>query len=267
MSVVVKNFSISVEYFIDEKWTSIQLTRLIGGFLYVPIPHNVIYRIILTSNHDTASDVILYIDNYCMGTWRLEANNSITLERPIHAAKLFTFVRENSDQAGLTGLVSGKEENGLIKAVFKPERKIQNVAFTSPYGNFTPYVKKPREFEFLQTDSIVRAPVKTPSPPSVTASATVTSSTNLFAATSSPKKAEFSSGGTVLGHTSKQQFNQIPAIVNYDSANQTEINLRLVVDEVTTREIESSEQRNINSFEKEGNDCGYSNIVPPRLML
>eukprot|EP01034_Spumella_vulgaris_P028378 gene28378-35223_t len=52
---------------------------------------------------------------------------------------------------------------------------------------------------------------------------------------------KFSSGGTVLGGTSKQQFNQIAAITNYDIANQTEINLRLIVDEVLTKELE--EQR------------------------
>jgi len=89
---------------------------------YYPVSHRATYKILLGNHSSRRADVDLYIDNEKVGTWRVPACDSILIERPVKSAKKFTFLREKSLPAILSGIRSHDPSNGLIRAVFHPEK-------------------------------------------------------------------------------------------------------------------------------------------------
>jgi hypothetical protein len=90
-----------------------------GG--YIELEHNTQYRLVLRNARPTRCDARVEIDGKHVGTWRIHAQESITLERPAHDTGRFTFYQIGTSEAEVAGLVPGEPNLGLIKVVFTPE--------------------------------------------------------------------------------------------------------------------------------------------------
>ncbi len=95
-----------------------QGTHLPSG--HVRLPHRAYYTIRLTSRLSRRTDAILRIDGKEVGTWRVQSNSSIELERPVNDTGRFTFYRLGSTGASAIGL-EGTDDLGLVSATFIPE--------------------------------------------------------------------------------------------------------------------------------------------------
>ncbi|CAH6419542.1 Hypothetical protein POVR2_LOCUS46 [uncultured virus] len=170
---------------------SAQAERFVrDGYEYVSLPSGSIYSLHLVNNGNTQCDAVVMIDNTKVGTWRIEAGDSITIDRPANINRKFTFVDESSSVARQTGNRVGDENNGLIKIAFKPAKQEQ--------ARSSPRLAGAR----AAAPTIMRA--------------------------YSPR---LSSGVTVLGDRSDQEFNSISSLRDseIDWAGVVEINIRLVV--------------------------------------
>lgn len=168
------------------------------GENYVAIPNMTKYKICLINNNSTETMAEVYVEDENVGTWFINPNSSIEIERPANVNRNFTFVRERSSVARSAGVIPGNEVNGLIEVVFYPKKqKISYVRASSP-SKFT-----------LQTRSL--------SPSSV-----------------SPIKKQtsmYSSGSTVLGSRTNQHFHTRNRYSDeeIDQNKITTITLRLIV--------------------------------------
>lgn len=163
------------------------------GHEYVSLPSGSIYSLHLVNNGNTQCDAVVTIDDTKVGTWRIEAGDSVTIDRPANINRKFTFVDERvegTSRRSMTGSRVGDENNGLIKIVFKPAKQEQ--ARSSP-----------------------RLASARGSAPTITRAY-------------SPR---LSSGVTVLGDRSDQEFNNISSLRDseIDWTGVVEINIRLVV--------------------------------------
>ncbi|CAH6419576.1 Hypothetical protein POVR2_LOCUS81 [uncultured virus] len=132
------------------------------------------------------------IDGSKIGSWQIPARDSITIDRPGNVNRKLTFVSENSSIARQTGSRVGDEKNGLIKVIFKPAKQEQARSASSKL-----------------------------------ASARLGSSTQETISSSQ----RLSSGVTVLGDRSDQEFGQVASLRDdeIDWAGVVEMNIRLVV--------------------------------------
>lgn len=89
---------------------------------YVLMQHGTKYTITLTNNNQTRCNVLLEVDGKPQGTIRINAQSSITLERPIHVNGQFTFYKADSAEGHKVGLNADDPNAGLIKAEFIPEK-------------------------------------------------------------------------------------------------------------------------------------------------
>jgi hypothetical protein len=87
---------------------------------HIRLEHQVFYTIRLSNHHNRRCDVRLSIDGKEVGNWRIPANSTIELERPVNDTGRFTFYRLGSEGALAAGL-SESEAIGLISAIFIPE--------------------------------------------------------------------------------------------------------------------------------------------------
>jgi hypothetical protein len=87
---------------------------------YVELEHNTQYSVFLINDNETRCDATLTIDGIKVGTWRIEAEDSIKLERGVADKGRFTFYKFGSKEGNLSGLRPDKEL-GLIKCQFLPE--------------------------------------------------------------------------------------------------------------------------------------------------
>jgi hypothetical protein len=87
---------------------------------YVELEHNTQYSVFLINDNETRCDATLTIDGIKIGTWRIEAEDSIKLERGVADKGRFTFYKLGSKEGSLSGLRHDKEL-GLIKCQFLPE--------------------------------------------------------------------------------------------------------------------------------------------------
>lgn len=69
---------------------------------YILMQHDTKYKIILTNDNRTRCNVVLEVDGKPQGTIRINAQDSITLERPLHINGQFTFYKADSVQANKT---------------------------------------------------------------------------------------------------------------------------------------------------------------------
>lgn len=93
---------------------------------YVPLEHKSEYSIRLINRHATRCDADVSIDGKSVGVWRVEAGNSIVIDRPSRVNRRFTFVKDTSQEAKQAGVTPAVDTNGLIRAVFTPERHSQD---------------------------------------------------------------------------------------------------------------------------------------------
>lgn len=91
---------------------------------YVEMGHGETYTIVLKNDNNEKCDAFVEIDGKDMGIFRINGHSNIHLERPSNEAKKFTFYQLGTEEAESVGLHKiEKSEMGLIKVVFKPEKK------------------------------------------------------------------------------------------------------------------------------------------------
>ena len=167
---------------------------------YVALRHNSEYKLEITNNRGTRCDVVIWIDDEKVGVWRLDGYQSATIERPVGTSRRFTFVREGSQQARFGEIVTGNTNNGLIKAVFTPEKRQRTTNYPVTYGTLNTNSALSFGKQMLGSDSLHNF-------------------------------SNYQSGGTVLGNLSNQRFNTVAPLRSIDHDNVTTLYTRLVVDE------------------------------------
>ncbi len=91
---------------------------------HVELPHGMVYTIAMT-NHDYCRrcDAEVEVDGKSVGAFRLDKGCALTLERPSHDVGMFTFFQVDTQEANAAGVANVvKEERGLIRVTFRPER-------------------------------------------------------------------------------------------------------------------------------------------------
>lgn len=200
-----------------------------GG--YVDMQHNQSYTLVLRNTRNERCDARVEIEGRHVGTWRIEANSNIRLERPEHDTGKFTFYKVGTPEAGSAQLERNDPNLGLVRVVFTPERKYQPVRplpstywwrtwepVDPPYQPLTPYPYTPWQISYTHTDS------GDSGGGGMTNNAVSTTTTY-----TTPSRGR-TAGGTGLSGRSGQQFGQAWGI-NYDYTQQTTIHLRLTCDE------------------------------------
>ncbi|RJQ46843.1 MAG: hypothetical protein C4534_02010 [Gaiellales bacterium] len=93
-----------------------------GG--YVELEHGRQYCVVLRNDREVNCDAHVEIDGKPVGTWRVPANQSITLKRPAHDQGRFTFYQVGTPEAAQAGLTAGHPNLGLVKVTFTPALKV-----------------------------------------------------------------------------------------------------------------------------------------------
>jgi hypothetical protein len=209
--VDLNNFKVEILNSVNEKMDVMN----IDGGNYVPLRHKTEYKIKLSNSRQTKCDATVYVDGEDIGTWRVTPFNTITLERTSDVKRKFTYVDEESKEAVLSGMQTGHRDNGLIRIVFKPEKQQMKVLQKKNYGMSS----RARGGGFLSNGDSFG--LENSNESMQYKSMNMTKSKG---ATSN----NMSSGGTLLGGSSHQEFSSTSRIQNYDTNNITEISLRLV---------------------------------------
>jgi len=97
------------------------------------------------------SDAEVWVQGRYIGTFRVPANQSITIEHPVNDFGKFTAYRNDSQEAEQIGLDPTSNDNGLIKVVWKPGNQQDNKVqitwdYTWPYY-YSDCHKKITEFD------------------------------------------------------------------------------------------------------------------------
>ena len=95
---------------------------------HVEIAHGKVYTLRLMNHwQERACDAEVVIDGKPVGTFRVDAGRSVTLERPAHDDGRFTFYEATSGEAQAAG--AGKVsvgERGLVQVRFRPGKPIRS---------------------------------------------------------------------------------------------------------------------------------------------
>jgi hypothetical protein len=104
--------------------------RIVGGSEiadgYVEIAHGTEYSMQMRNSGSVDCDAEVSIDGNSVGVWRIEAGDSINIERPANVAQKFTFFQLGSKEAVAVEL----EDNdllGLVSVRFRPGLAIKEV--------------------------------------------------------------------------------------------------------------------------------------------
>lgn len=99
-----------------------------GCFL---IPHNTEYKIILHNSNSTKANAKIFIDGKEIGFFRINENETLILERPLHISRKFTFYDLDSEEAKdsnlkdinpkFLGTIKVELENELIMPITQSE--------------------------------------------------------------------------------------------------------------------------------------------------
>jgi hypothetical protein len=207
--MIVNNFSLDI--LADQYIEKINK----NNYTYFAIPDKSEYKIKMGNNGNTRADAFVYVDGEYIGTWRINTYSTIIIERPANINKKFVLLKEGSSYASKYGIVTGDTMNGLIKVVFKPEKN--TMLFTNSWDR--------------STDRIYLKNCNT--------SANDNNQTMAY---------NYSSGGTVLGNTSSQIFDNTSPLTNIDTNNITTIYTRLVVKDNYNVQDKYMSLKNINNL-------------------
>ena len=195
------------------------------GSGHVGLRHGSVYQIrCLNHWHDRRCDAEVTVDGKILGSYRLDASGTITLERSYLDNGRFTFFRADSPegQAVLAGEVT-PSNRGLIQVTFRPEYKplpVFRKAYFAPYPNMeTPTYPPQWKPEPLVARGMSTNDCNPSSPQFVNCSAPVGAS----------------AGVTGLTGHSDQSFVTVSNL-NYDLSGEVVITLRLVCEESTPSE-------------------------------
>lgn len=187
---------------------------------YCALRHNSEYKIKLNNTRNVKCDAEVFIDGESVGTWRINSYDSTTIERPSGVSRKFTFLEESSREASQAGIFTGKRNNGLVKVVFKPEKKYRVHNYS--LGNRSMRTDFKEESD---TDSFSMNGSR-----GMNESFSMNNSLSDNYSMGLCAQQNYSSGGTGLGNHSHQNFTTVSPIYNIDSANITTISTRLIVD-------------------------------------
>jgi hypothetical protein len=222
------------------------------GHKYYVLPHNKEYAVRMINKSHSRVNAVLKIDGEIMGKWRINQYSDILIERPSHKNRKFTFVRENSWQAGMAGVNRGDYQNGLIEVTFIPE------IHSDPYRR---HVYESDDYDRSSIGNISRLSMKNMNDDSSRQSNFLDSAVpqSSMRENSESRSASFNStnsystGATVLGNNSSQTFFRADYMVE-DRAKSVTKRVRLVV----------SENENRKPFVSIRNDVyDYNDPVPP----
>lgn len=91
-----------------------------GG--YVAMRHNTRYSLHLKNHRRVPCDARVIIDGNHVGTWRIDAQNEIRIERSGYDTGYFTFFEVGTNEAAKAGIAKSAD-NGLISVTFKPKKE------------------------------------------------------------------------------------------------------------------------------------------------
>lgn len=202
----------------------------IDGAYYVPIRHLEEYKIKLYNNMDVRCDTIISIDGEEAGRFRIGENSSITIERPSDTQRRFIYADEKSSQAQNYGMQVGNKDNGLISIIFKPEKQ------TFRYSLLNSGMPNKKKSKSLNRN--------------------IDYSDNSYGNSYNDSyknygfnyenNQQFSSGGTLLGKHSDQNFTTTTPIYDYDFNNITELSSRLITNKQKDPEYISLARKKVN---------------------
>jgi hypothetical protein len=179
------------------------------GHTYFAMPHGTEYKLQLGSSRNTRADAHVWIDGEKVGVWRIGPYGQITIERPANVARKFTLLTEGTSDAIGADIVTGNQDNGLVKVVFKPEFKQWSYPLCNEVVYSTNSLESNRSYGIKQNCMLERHQ----------------ESRQMYDSSS-----DFASAGTGLGEHSGQRFGQAEPLTSIDDANITTIYARLVVD-------------------------------------
>jgi hypothetical protein len=195
---------------------------------YAEMKDNAQYTLVLQNKTDIECDCEVKIDGKVVGCWRINPYDRIEIERPVNEPKKFTFLKVETAPSE-AGFVKGKSENGLVDALFIPEKRQRRPL--CPRGVPGERYKEEEGLSFRYRDSVP------------TFGATATSF-------SVPASYSYSEGATALRGHSSQTFSNASHIER-DTEKQVRIVLRLVA---------VDEEDKITPLREAH---GYSTAVPP----
>ena len=188
--------------------------QLPGG--YVEMSHDSVYKIQLRNGNFRRADAYISIDGKEVGAWRVNANSTIVLERPVDDNGKFTFYEISSYEAEQTGLQNITNfDLGLISVRFELEKaQPQAVRFARALGRTS-----------------VDSTFTTTSAESMSLFCMDFQDSSLYASASS-----HSAGGTGLSGESNQRFVDVAGL-EIDSSWTTTVNIRLVAKKKSIRPL------------------------------
>lgn len=259
------------------------LTKNNGRFHYFSLPNLSDYKIKLVNNRETRSDAVVSVDGEKIGTWRVPAFSSITIQRPANVNRKLVFVKEDTYTAKYAGVTRNDPNNGLVTVVFKPEA--QNIAccfdveptieFQSengpivekrsracPYETTTGYVRAPtyyNKWTYGYDDSITKPPVPDQFPLYLNSSGSNVQNSGIKSV-----DAGYATGATILGAGTDQNFSTSARIYKYDVDNITTLNARMIIKKVRPY---VSLRNGMNTYVPEPtvtyDDPYYETVYPP----
>lgn len=181
------------------------------GYEYFPVPHAAEYKLVLRNDGPTRTDVEVKIDGEKVGTWQLGPYQTADIERPTAVSRKFQFFKEDSHEAQESGIQSGKTNNGVVEAHFKPEREQQRWRDTDRCASFGAFGASRGEEKCLCKGGAEKGASK-------------------GASRGPTPQSSFSSGATALGAHSTQRFGTVSAVTDVDHSREQVIRLRLVAE-------------------------------------
>lgn len=198
---------------------------------YVELNHGKQYSINLRNDRDVRCDADVSIDGKPIGTFRIEPNSTINLERPLNEDKRFTFYKAGSREAKASDEANIKDNyQGLIQVTFRPEKQYCHYLPSWWYvWPSTPAPYTPWNFgESWDYDTTCNT--RGTSGVTLKTSGVTTTSANYCQVTST-SSLPMRAGVTGLSGHSDQEFCQVDEIQDYDTNYFTAISLRLVCTE------------------------------------
>jgi len=205
-----------------------------SGYTYFLMPDLAEYCICMRNSRPTNCDVIVSIDGNKVGRWRINAGQSITVERPVGVNRVFKFVKETSQLATAGGVQSGDQENGLIKFEFLPERQ-KTLSINTATSSMSWLEKNSFDDSFsinqeLGQNNFSRQLLSVSSLQMTNESNKKKSTQDYRSLLTSTPLDRAESGATILGRTSDQHFTEIPDIEDVDEQHKRTLIARMVVD-------------------------------------
>ena len=185
---------------------------------YAALKHETEYKIKLQNDGGLRTDVTLTIDGESVGKFRLDPYSSFVLERPQGAPRKFTFMKETSSEAREAGVVAKSSENGVVKAVFVPEKQPEFMYETAARISTNSLPKRSRNKSGGIAQHCFRESAGD-------------CDDGDDGGHCKKMSMSLSSGATVLGGKSDQTFRTVGPITEYDHSKTTTLFVRMVVDE------------------------------------